>query len=159
MVRRSATCSNIRARRREPRADPARQPVPRSDRARKVSTICGKECLLTARRCARNLAATNTGLAFAVDEGLLGLGNRIENARRDTFRIVGGIEGDLGSSWNYEVSVNYGQLKERTELLGNLDTQRMLLAMDAVRDPATGKIVCRSQIDPTAAFGGTTYFY
>ena len=34
----------------------------------------------------------------------------------------------------------------------------MLLAMDAVRDPATGKIVCRSQIDPSAAFGGTTYF-
>lgn len=120
-----------------------------------LSTICGI-------RAQRNQACVTSGpntSNFAVDEGLLGLGNRTENARRDTLSLVGGIKGDLGSSWNYEVSVNYGQLKERTEILGNLDTQRMLLAMDAVRDPATGKIVCRSQIDQTAAFGGTTFFY
>lgn len=97
--------------------------------------------------------------AFSVDESMLGLGNRTEKARRDTLRLVGGVKGDLGSSWNYEASVNYGQLKERTEVLNNLDTQRMLLAMDAVRDPATGNIVCRSQIDPSAAFGGSTYYY
>jgi len=96
--------------------------------------------------------------AFTVQETLLGLGTRFEDARRDTYRIVGGLRGDLGSSWNYEVSLNYGQLKERTEILGNLDTQRMLLSMDAVKDPS-GKIVCRSQIDPNAAFGGLTYFY
>ena len=115
-----------------------------------ISTICGVRTL-------RGQTCPIT-TAFAVDESMLGLGNRIENARRDTLSLVGGIKGDLGSSWNYEVSVNYGQLKERTEILNNLDTQRMLLAMDAVRDPATGKIVCRSQIDPSAAFGGTTYF-
>jgi len=97
--------------------------------------------------------------SFSIDETLLGLGVRTEDARRDTLRLVGGIRGDIGSSWNYEVSVNYGQLKETTKILGNLDTQRMLLAMDAVRDPATGKIVCRSQIDPNAAFGGTTFAY
>jgi outer membrane receptor protein involved in Fe transport len=97
--------------------------------------------------------------AFSVNETLLGLGTRVEDARRDTYRIVGGVRGDIGSSWNYEVSLNYGQLKERTKIKGNLDTQRMLLAMDAVRDPASGNIVCRSQINPAAAFGGTTYFY
>ena len=100
-----------------------------------------------------------SNLAFSVVENLAGLPNRVEEARRDTYRIVGGFRGDIGSSWNYEVSVNYGELKERTKIKGNLDTQRMLLAMDAVRDPATGNIVCRSQIDPSAAFGGTTYFY
>jgi outer membrane receptor protein involved in Fe transport len=96
---------------------------------------------------------------FTVQESMLGLGNRVEEARRDTFRIVGGVRGDIGGNWNYEASVNYGQLKEKTKILGNLDTQRMLLAMDAVKDPATGNIVCRSQIDPSAAFGGLTYFY
>jgi outer membrane receptor protein involved in Fe transport len=116
-----------------------------------VNTICGI-------RAQRGQACPNS-LQFSVNEGLLGLGNRTENARRDTYRIVGGIRGDLGSSWNYEVSANFGQLKERTKILGNLDTQRMLLAMDAVRNPANGQIVCRSQIDPSAAFGGTTYFY
>lgn len=116
-----------------------------------ISTICG----IRAQRGQRCSSSTS----FAVNESMLGLGNRTERARRDTLRLVGGVKGDLGNSWNYEVSVNYGQLKERTEILGNLDTQRMLLAMDAVRNPATGQIVCRSQIDPSAAFGGTTYFY
>jgi outer membrane receptor protein involved in Fe transport len=101
----------------------------------------------------------NDATRFLVQQAFLGLGNRTEEARRETFRIVGGARGDLGNNWNYEVSLNYGRLKEKTKILNNLDTQRMLLAMDAVRDPATGNIVCRSQIDPSAAFGGTTYFY
>ena len=98
-------------------------------------------------------------LRIGVLENLAGLPNRVEESRRDTFRIVGGLRGDLGGSWNYEVSANYGQLKEKTKIEGNLNTQRMLLAMDAVRDPTTGNIVCRSQIDPSAAVGGSTYFY
>ena len=100
-----------------------------------------------------------SNLSFAVVENLAGLPNRVEEARRDTFRIVGGVKGDIGGPWNYEVSLNYGQLKETTKIKGNLDTQRMLLAMDAVVNPANGQIVCRSQIDPNAAFGGLTYFY
>ena len=118
-----------------------------------LATICGI-------RAQRNQGCNPATVpAFTVNEGLVGLGNRTEEARRDTFRIVGGVRGDIGSSWNYEVSANYGQLKERTKILGNLNSQRMLLAMDAVRDPATGNIVCRSQIDPSAALGGSTYFY
>ena len=102
---------------------------------------------------------TTDATRVGIQMGLLGLGNRVEEARRDTFRIVGGLRGDLGSSWNYEVSLNYGQLKEKTKVLGNLDKQRMLLAMDAVRDPSTGQIVCRSQIDPSAAFGVGPWVY
>ena len=30
--------------------------------------------------------------------------------------------GDLGGAWNYEVSANYGQLKERTKIGGNVRT-------------------------------------
>jgi outer membrane receptor protein involved in Fe transport len=117
-------------------------------------TICG---IFAARGRGDCVTVGRTGIS--INENLAGLPNRVEKARRDTFRIVGGIKGDIGSSWNYEVSANYGQLKERTQIFGNLNTQRMLLAMDAVRDPATGNIVCRSQIDPTAAFGGNSYFY
>jgi outer membrane receptor protein involved in Fe transport len=102
---------------------------------------------------------TTDATRLVVQESLLGLGNRIEEARPNTFRIVGGIRGDLGSNWNYEASVNYGQLREKTKILGNLDAQRMLLAMDAVRDPTTGNIVCRSQIDPNAAFGYYPWVY
>ena len=55
--------------------------------------------------------------------------------------------------------------EEKTKILGNLDVQRFLLAMDAVDEgvfnggPANGNIVCRSQLDPAAAFGYNPWFY
>ena len=103
--------------------------------------------------------ATNDATRFTIQQSLLNLGNRLEEARRKTFRIVGGARGDLGDNWNYEIALNYGRLKERTELINFMDTQRMLLAMDAVRDSTTNEIVCRSQIDPDAAFGYWPWVY
>jgi hypothetical protein len=85
------------------------------------------------------------------------LGNREEKARRDTFRIVGGVRGDFNDDWNYEVSLNYGKLKERTDISGNVNTQRFLLSVDTVDEgvfnggPANGNIVCRSKLDPNYA--------
>jgi len=101
----------------------------------------------------------------AIRENLLGLGARTEEAKRETYRIVGGVRGDFWDDWNYEVSVNYGKLKEKTKILGNLDVQRWLLGMDAVDEGAylngvaNGNIVCRSQIDSDAAFGYYPWLY
>lgn len=111
---------------------------------------------LTATDRARIAAGT---YRFCERLNMAGLGNREEDARRDTYRVVGGIRGDLGSSWHYEVSANYGHLKETTEIKGNLDIQRFLLAMDAVRNPANGQITCASQINPARAFGSSPWFY
>jgi outer membrane receptor protein involved in Fe transport len=86
---------------------------------------------------------------FQLKKNLLDLGVRNEASKRNTFRIVGGLKGDLGSGWRYELSGNYGQFKESTRIEGNLNVQRFLLAMDSTRN-ASGQIVCRSQIDPTA---------
>ena len=96
--------------------------------------------------------ATTPATRFSVRENLLGLGARIEDATRKTYRIVVGVRGDLGSDFNYEISANYSRLNEQTKILGNLNVQRYLLANDAVRDTG-GNIVCRSKIDPTAAIG------
>lgn len=102
-------------------------------------------------------AYLNAGLpAPAADDplelrrNLLDLGPRREDAERETSRIVLGIEGDFADDWSYEVSVNYGRFKEDTDVLGNLNMQRFVLAMDSTRT-ASGTIVCRSQIDPSAA--------
>lgn len=115
----------------------------------------------------RTLAGLGTSDAtrVIVQQSLLGLGSRNEKAKRETYRIVGGVKGDFNDDWNYEVSLNYGKLKESTKILGNLDAQRFLLAMDAVDEgefltgTANGNIVCRSQIDPNAAFGYYPWFY
>jgi len=90
-------------------------------------------------------------LPFSIYRNVVELANREEQGRRETYRMVAGVRGDLGDNWNYEVSVNYGEHREKTLILGNVNLQRYLLAIDAVRDPATGNIVCRSRIDPSAA--------
>ena len=96
---------------------------------------------------------------FCEQLNFTGLGERREVATRDTYRLVGGIRGDIGGNWNYELSANWGHLDESTLIKGNVDVQRMLLALDAVRDPTTGNIVCRSQITPSAAFGYSPFYY
>lgn len=94
---------------------------------------------------------------FAMYRSVTDLGNREEDAKRETYRIVAGVRGDLSDHWNYEVSANYGEHKNRTRILGNVNIQRYLLAIDAVDEgdylngTPNGNIVCRSQIDGTAA--------
>jgi len=105
--------------------------------------------------------AGNGSYSFYLYRNYVELGNREEKARRDTFRIVGGVRGDFNDDWNYEVSLNYGKLKERTDISGNVNTQRYLLALDTVDEGVfngggydgapNGNIVCRSKLDPDAA--------
>lgn len=87
---------------------------------------------------------------FSLQRNLVDLGVRQEQSRRETYRGVVGVRGDFADDFNYEASVNYGEFRERTQVLGNLNVQRFLLGLDAVRGP-DGNIVCRSQIDPSAA--------
>lgn len=87
---------------------------------------------------------------FTTVSNLIGLGTRDERIKRETYRLVAGVRGQFNDDWSYELSGNYGQTRERVNIGGNANLQRYLLALDAVRDPATGNIVCRAKIDPAA---------
>jgi outer membrane receptor protein involved in Fe transport len=105
-----------------------------------------------AQQQAAALTAINGGsYRFILRKNQTDLGIRSEEARRETFRIVGGVRGTFNDDWKYEVSVNYGQFNESTKVLGNVNVQRELLALDAVKNSA-GKIVCGSQLDPSRAY-------
>lgn len=78
------------------------------------------------------------------------LGNVRRDIERETIRAVIGIEGDLSSSITYNVSYVYGQTKEDNKEYNNRNNERWFAAIDAVRDPQTGNIVCRSNLDPSA---------
>ncbi|MFC3558267.1 TonB-dependent receptor domain-containing protein [Sphingomonas qilianensis] len=69
-------------------------------------------------------------------------GTRDEYDRRDTYRIVGGVEGTFNTDWKYDVSVNYGEFRTRSTFFNNRINQNFYNAVDAVRNPA-GQIVCR----------------
>jgi len=94
---------------------------------------------------------------FGFYKNALDLTNRTEAARRQTYRIVGGIRGDFNTDWHYELSANYGEFDEHTRIDGNVNLQRYFLAIDAVDQglasggAANGKIVCRAQVDSAAA--------
>lgn len=81
------------------------------------------------------------------------LGQRRSVARRETLRFVTGLEGMIGDTdWAYELAFNYGRTTADTRFTG-LALDRYYAAADAVIDPATGNIVCRSELDPSAIPG------
>ena len=94
---------------------------------------------------------------FAISRFNTDFGGRGEKHRRETFRIVGGVEGTFNDDWNYELSFNYGRLDTSMKSLNNLllfdeqgNLDGFLLAIDATRNTA-GQVVCRvnADADPT----------
>lgn len=61
-------------------------------------------------------------------------GNRGSTADRDTFRLVGGLRGDLSDSWNYEAYYDYGQTRESQQSFGQVNVLNFANALNAVQD-------------------------
>lgn len=87
-------------------------------------------------RCALP-TSTFTMSRFNVD-----FGGRGEKHKRDTYRIVGGVEGTFNDDWHYDLSVNYGHLQTKLDSLNNLklfdlngNDDGFLLALNAVLAP------------------------
>ena len=103
---------------------------------------------------AQTTAIGNGSYRFKLGKQFEDIGKRDETFQRDTYRVVTGIRGVFNDDWSYEASINYGKFKERVKTEGFLDRQRFMLAYDAVLDPNTNTIKCRSQIDPAARVVG-----
>ena len=87
------------------------------------------------------------GLLVSRDNTDFGPG--ISKAKRDTVRLVTGVRGELGGSLGYDFAVNYGRTDITDSFSNTVIADRFLAATDAVRLP-DGRIVCRSDGDPTA---------
>ena len=74
---------------------------------------------------------------FSLDRQNLDFGARGEDHERETYRIVGGLRGDISESLNYELSANYGKFKSFYETQGNIVRSRYANAIQAVLAPAT----------------------
>jgi outer membrane receptor protein involved in Fe transport len=104
---------------------------------------------ITAARIAAGLSA-NDSTRIALRRNWLDFGIRDERITRETYRAVVGVRGNFNDDWNYELTANYGEHREKNKIISNVNVQRFLLGMDTTRN-AAGQIVCRSQIDPSAA--------
>ncbi len=77
-------------------------------------------------------------------------GARGENHRRETYRIVAGVEGTFNTDWRYEVAFNYGHLDTFYATQGNVNVQKFKNSQDAVRNTG-GNIVCGINADASTA--------
>lgn len=94
-----------------------------------------------------NGSQTFTSFRFNYD-----LGTRAEDHRRETYRIVAGVGGDLSTKGNlrYEIAGNWGRTETFYETGGNVNVANYNRATDATRD-ANGNIVCRANLNPATA--------
>ncbi|MDP9017351.1 MAG: TonB-dependent receptor [Candidatus Eremiobacteraeota bacterium] len=89
-------------------------------------------------RCANPATGVFTLNRFNVD-----FGGRAELHKRETYRIVGGVDGTFNGDWTYDFAVNFGRYQDHNQALNNLklfdlngNPDGFLLALDAVNAPA-----------------------
>jgi outer membrane receptor protein involved in Fe transport len=85
------------------------------------------------------------------------LGIRGETNNRKTYRAVLGLEGEITDNLRYDVSYVYGRTTARYEQTSNLIADRFFAALDAVYDPVSNQVVCRSTLDPNAPIDPLNY--
>ncbi len=70
----------------------------------------------------------------------------VQTARNETnnttWRIVGGINGELPGNWGWDVYGEYGKNSNDQHLYHNVVSTFLTYALDAARDPGTGNTVC-----------------
>ena len=69
---------------------------------------------------------------------------RVNNFHLNTQRVVGGIRGEIFGGVDYELFAQHAKVDYTELLLNDVSTSRVTRALDAVTDPDTGDIVCRS---------------
>jgi iron complex outermembrane receptor protein len=62
------------------------------------------------------------------------------------YRALAGVSGNFTSDWSYKAYVQYSRSEVFAKIPNDLNWKNFYAAVDAVRDPATGQIVCRSTL-------------
>ena len=79
----------------------------------------------------------NVGIRRRITE----TGGRIEKYRNDVYYGIAGVRGDIGSTFHYDLSGQYGLTRRHSDLLNDLDYNKISQAINAVPGP-NGSTVC-----------------
>ena len=79
--------------------------------------------------------------SFRISREFLELGGLPTKEKTDFFMATAGLKGRIGNGWRWDVAYTYGRSKVRVAQR-QWNNERLYAAMDAVRDPGTGNIVC-----------------
>lgn len=98
-----------------------------------------------------NRADAVTRLSLGTSLPLAGL---LQNrGRSETERVTVGFNAKIGKGWNLDGYYGFGTNLQTIRAIGNLTIERLFDAVDAVRNPATGQIVCRRSLTLAAVSG------
>lgn len=91
--------------------------------------------------------------SFDISRIAYDIGQNFYEITNETPHGVVGLEGELGGSWKWDAHASYGVNNYSSATFSNPIRANLNFAIDAVRDPATGEIVCRATLegDPAAA--------
>ncbi len=89
--------------------------------------------------------------ALPPNGALLGFNmNAIDPARNetnnDTVRLTGGLKGTISNTWGWDAYFEYGQNKNDQALFNNVVGSFLQFALNAVKDPVSGNIVCAATL-------------
>ncbi len=68
--------------------------------------------------------------------------------------VGAGLNGTFGGDRNWDVTYTHGETRTQLTTRNNVNTARFYAALDAVKDPATGNIVCNVSLTAPGAFPG-----
>lgn len=120
----------------------------RSIPADDVFTIQADNAYLPASLRSALAAADESSFTFGRSLEDYGVGRIKQKAH--TWQAMGGLKGGIVDSWTFDTSFSYGKTRTLTLFTDDVIKANRLLALDAVVNPATGGIVCRSTLtDPT----------
>lgn len=101
-------------------------------------------------------AESNAAGGLRVSRDFLDLGPNIQTANRDTYRIVGGVRGEVTSDLKYELTADYGRTDNSVTQSNSVRYDRLFAAIDVVRGP-NGQPICRSDISNVPYVGSETF--
>jgi outer membrane receptor protein involved in Fe transport len=73
-------------------------------------------------------------------------GRPYNDVKRSTYRGVARLAGSFAKTWTWDAYYQYGRTDLDVQLLNTTNRANFAKAIDAVRDPATGRIICRSTL-------------
>lgn len=102
--------------------------------------------------------AAEIGGAFRLGRINTDFGGRQEESRNETFRVVAGLDGEIGEDWELNFYYTHGESRQRLEDGHNVIVANLTRAVDAVvaqpGNPggvAPGTITCRALVSPDPA--------
>ena len=87
-------------------------------------------------------AAIGPNDSIDLGKALNDLGNSRGRSETSTFRVVGGVEGDLSDTWSWNAYYQHGETDYLQQQFNTIITARLRQAIDAVAGPG-GTVVCR----------------